>query len=251
MKSFFIWIGKFLFSKKEKQAEEAPLTDGQLAILKAQYKKLKDKAAAESNADNKRREEDKHKHDDVCPKCQSTDVNDRIKRFEGNIDGKSSGSSWSALSFGESQSSGYIKGKFDTNEVNKCNSCQHEWKKFKGALYTGSYEIIEQNLRFLNSFIYAIKKVKNVKWDKFDLKETHKSLEEKQADELKKAKNSWTRKAIEDFWSEFSTEVIIQAAKDSSWHRDTFFEYMKDKEVLNMLKDEFGIRSIKEIYNKI
>lgn len=244
------WLKK-IFSFKTKKVAEVPLTDSQLIVLKAQYKKLKEKALAESQTDTKKWQKEKLDHDGICPKCKSTDVNDRIKRFEGNIDGRSSGSSWSALSFGEGHSSGSIKGKFDTNEVNKCNSCQNEWKKYKGSTYIGSYNIIEDHLMALNSFIYGIKEVENVKWDKFDLKETYKSLEEKKTAALKEAKSRWTRKKIGDFWSEFAVEVIVQAAQDNSWHRDSFFEHMKDKEVLTMLKDEFGIRSIKEIYQSI
>lgn len=139
------WIKKiFLFKKKSNQEE--PLTDGQLLILRREYKRFKEKALEQSNRVNKIRQELKEEHNNICPKCKSTNVTDRIKRFEGEINGRSHGNYWSALSFGSGSSSGYINGKFDTNEVNKCNDCENEWKKHAGLSYWGSSDVIDEGL---------------------------------------------------------------------------------------------------------
>lgn len=60
-----------------------------------------------------------------CPKCDSTKINDRIKRIQGSGRGSMSGS----FLLGSGGFSGSSSFDMDTNEVNKCNNCEHEWKK--------------------------------------------------------------------------------------------------------------------------
>lgn len=69
-------------------------------------------------------ESDKVKVDklnNVCPKCGSTKVVDKISQLKGEINGSSFGY------YGYSH--GSIHGTMDTLEINKCNDCTNEWKK--------------------------------------------------------------------------------------------------------------------------
>ena len=64
---------------------------------------------------------------DICPKCGSNNVVDKISQLKGEINGTSFGT----MSFGSGYSSGSIHGTMDTLEINKCNECSNEWKKIK------------------------------------------------------------------------------------------------------------------------
>jgi hypothetical protein len=52
-----------------------------------------------------------------CPKCRKSNVIDKIRRVKGDISGNFK------LGFGS------VSGKIDTNSVNTCSSCGHEWIK--------------------------------------------------------------------------------------------------------------------------
>ena len=84
-----------------------------------------------------------------------------------------------------------IKEKYDI-EVNKCNDCQHEWKKEKYH-WVGTSEIIESKLDTVYYYLWGIGQSKKVKFDENDLTEKFNSLQEKRAFECNKAMSdsSW------------------------------------------------------------
>lgn len=109
------------FSKKaNEQTEESfhirsikELTVDEKAKLKQQFDRLKERLCSES-VDNRRKEDARvKKANSKCPHCKSTNVNNRIKRLQGEISGSGSGSFSGAGflgigSIGGSYSSNYI-----------------------------------------------------------------------------------------------------------------------------------------------
>ena len=81
-------------------------------------------------------------HDGVCPKCRARqeDIVDKIRQVHG--EGEVSGSF--SLGFGSVSGSMSI----DTNEVNHCNKCGNEWKKFK-TIYVDKTNILITTLNYL------------------------------------------------------------------------------------------------------
>jgi len=116
--------------------------------------------------------------DSKCPKCNSMDVNDRIKRQQGSINGEIGGSFRSSLFYGSGNIGGNIHGKLDTNEVNKCNSCGHEWKKYS-AHFTSSNELIKDNLRYINRCLELNYNLKHCTYNPYDINEECNSIDEK------------------------------------------------------------------------
>jgi hypothetical protein len=239
MGKFFDSIRKIFAGKPDKNV----LTDSDLAKLKKQYQKFMDEVNAESSIQDKVNKEDKGKHDGICPKCKSANINDRIKRFQGDINGRSSGNGWSVLGFGENQSSGYIKGKFDTSEVNKCNDCENEWKKWDGNLYTSRSDMIEKRLRSLRFAMLNFQNSKTVTWDKFDLKEKFESLEAKQKDAIEKMKNDvWVGYAKKD-WANYSIELVEKLFEERGGYD---LRKWKESYDYNFLRERIGLRHINE-----
>lgn len=65
----------------------------------------------------------KKDRDGICPKCKNEEVVDKISRVQG------SGSVHGSLFLGTG--SIYGESEIDTNEVNHCNKCGNQWKKYK------------------------------------------------------------------------------------------------------------------------
>ena len=211
------WLKKIFKSKSVHVSEvnkNQELTDIQLDFLKVKYKKLEEHASELSVQQNKDKSDYIEGVNGKCPKCKSTNVNDRIKRLEGKIDGSSSGYGWNALSFGESYSSGSIHGKFDTNEVNKCNDCQNEWKKAERGNYFYPSGIIDTELSIIGYFLRGLKSARNVTWVKTDLKEKYNSLEEKRAAMLKDAIEGTWAHSTKKFWNDYPIELIEKLAAE-------------------------------------
>ena len=96
------------------------------AIFKEQYKNVIKACEELASKKNKKERERQTKHDGTCPSCGSDQVNERIKRIQG--EGSLSGSFGGSLLGMAGSLSG--SSSMDTNEVNKCNKCNHEWKKY-------------------------------------------------------------------------------------------------------------------------
>lgn len=237
-------IRKFFSGEEKKNTEKKGLTDENLAKLKKQYSDFMEEVSKEAENQNSTNKERREKHDTVCPKCKSTNVNDRIKRFQGNINGQSSGSGWNALSFGESHSSGYIKGKFDTSEVNKCNDCENEWKKWDGSLWTSNHDLIRNRTRSVRISLHTFKEAKEVKWDKFDIKEKFGSLEEKREESLKNLKTSFSLNSAKRDWANYSLELLEKIFEEYGSMSDK--HSFKENYNYSFLREEIGLKHIWE-----
>lgn len=166
----------------------------------------------------------------VCPKCKSTNVNNRIKRIQGSLDGEVSGSSF--LLAGSLY--GSVHGSLDTNEVNKCNSCQHEWK-VKDWDYVSSKDMFEDVVSNIYYYFYRINEAKNVKFDSSDLSEKFNSFEEKRNYELNKALNdTWRIDSIKKTWKDYSIEL---------------FEYVFEKHQKSYMSDFWNFYDVKLLEN--
>jgi len=142
-----------------------------------------------------------------CPKCKSLNVNNRIKQIQCDIHGSSTGFGSSYLFGGSSHSSSSISGKIDTNPVNKCNDCQHEWEIEKAQYYSYSLEDIAHNAcRFLRSCYEAYEE--EVTFNPNDLSEKYSSLEEKKQGLISDLKNIWTANSVKLYFSKYSIELI-------------------------------------------
>jgi predicted Zn-ribbon and HTH transcriptional regulator len=100
--------------------------------------------------------EAKVSHDETCPKCKAGKdyIVDKIRHVEGK--GSVSGS----FDFGF----GSIKGSvgIDTSEINHCNKCGNEWKKFK-IKYVSKSDIVWVALKYLAEILTDTEQ-KNYSW---------------------------------------------------------------------------------------
>lgn len=206
------------------------LKEKRFSKLKEQYQKFEEifsKKASEKNDSNRNSVRESNS---VCPKCNSTNVNNRIKRIQGSLDGEVSGSSF--LLAGSLY--GSVHGSLDTNEVNKCNSCQHEWK-VKNCDYVNSKDMFEDAVSSVYFYFYRIKEAKNVKFDSNDLSEKFNSLEEKRDYELNKALNdTWRIDSIKQTWKDYSIEL---------------FEYVFEKHHKDYMTDFWNFYDVKLLEN--
>jgi len=94
-------------------------------------------------------------HDGQCPKCRSKDVVNKIADIHGK--GKVGGDF--KLGFGS------INGGFniDTHEVNHCNDCGNQWKKFKVKIITKT-DVVRVALNYLGDIYEDPEKNKNFDW---------------------------------------------------------------------------------------
>ena len=94
----------------------------------------------------KEQKENQRTYDSRCPKCHAMQDNivDKIRSTEGQ--GKVEGNFY--LGFGS------VKGRIDVNTeaVNYCKTCKHEWKKFK-VKYVSKTDIIRVALNYLAEII--------------------------------------------------------------------------------------------------
>jgi hypothetical protein len=180
------------------------LAEKRLQILKQQFSEIDkyfDGKATEKNSDGRSRSQ---KTNSTCPKCSGTNVNHRIKRVQGKVDGDVHGSSF----LFSGSLSGSLHGEMDTNEVNKCNDCQNEWK-VNDYKYTYGSELRESSIDRIYYYFYWIEKAKNVEFDKNNLSEKFSSLEEKRKFEMDKALNdSWSIREIKKVWGGYSIELF-------------------------------------------
>jgi predicted transport protein len=82
------------------------MTDSEKELLRAEFKKFKEAFDADVKARSLKIREEVAYRNSNCPKCFSKNVNNRIKRIEGEINGSSSGFGYSSIFGGSYHSSG-------------------------------------------------------------------------------------------------------------------------------------------------
>jgi len=201
-----------IFKSKTRIREERLTAEKRAADLKNEIKIIEDKLNKEIAQEYKSQIEYAQKANSFCSKCGSKNVNDRIKRQQGELNGKFEGHGWNALTLGSSSSYGTISGKLDTNEVNKCNDCQNEWEK-REVGYTFFSEEIETKVRYVLNVLEARFDAIYCKFDALDLTEKFNSFEEKKAYLMKEAASGFYFKHSKEFWSNTSLDALNFFAK--------------------------------------
>jgi predicted Zn-ribbon and HTH transcriptional regulator len=206
--SFLFGLKKSAFSVDKfriKSIEELNSTEKEL--LRQEYQKFTDAFNKKVGKEYAEITQQVIKGNSICPKCNSENVNNRIKRTEGEIKGSSSGYGSSSI-FGSSySSSGYISGKIDTNPVNKCNDCKHEWKilKIYPPMISSLYDVYTKLSQCMDRIHSAYHEIK---FDANDLSEKFSSLEEKKKDSISKLAESYSVKMIQELFSGYSIELM-------------------------------------------
>ena len=103
--------------------EEKDFLKRKESVLKDQKAQVEKRAEDVSSRDYKENEAMAKRINDICPKCKSNTVVDKITRlqWEGNISWSFFLGSWSI----------YWRSSMETNEVNNCNNCWHQRKKYE------------------------------------------------------------------------------------------------------------------------
>jgi hypothetical protein len=114
----------------------------QKAIIAKQLDEIFQMAEKDKDSHNHKEYNSQHISDSTCPRCKGTQVVDRIAQ----VIGKGSVSGSFSLGYG----SVYGSSKIDTNEINHCSICGHEWKKYKNN-YKWASDIITDYLNNLKS----------------------------------------------------------------------------------------------------
>lgn len=114
--------------------------------IEADKKTILSKCGAIASKEYNEQRENKKSHDGECPKCRARvdDIVNKIRQVHGN------GSVGGSFSLGFGSVSGYFS--LDTDEVNHCNKCGNEWKKYK-VKYIGEKDVLKQTLYYLECII--------------------------------------------------------------------------------------------------
>jgi hypothetical protein len=233
--------------KRFKPLQISELTPTEKEIVKCEYEEIQRKIADDNEKIRMQKHELAKLRNEKCPHCFSKNVNNRISRIQGSLSGSSHGS----MAFGFGSSSGSIRGTLDTNEVNKCNDCQHEWKVENpfDYSYTSIYEVMKTLSRQLRRIEKILKG--DVKWNPNDLDEKCKTKEEKIQQEIKYYTNpeNYANKDIFVFLSGASLETINYLVEIKLGEYPTLNEREINDWTYNtdyqMLADYFNIKSLR------
>jgi len=194
----------------EKKLEE----DRVEALYLIESKRLNDKLDSEIDKYIKKETKRVKNENEICPKCKSRKVVDKISQLKGEINGSSSNNSSYGLFGGSSSGSGYIHGSMDTLEVNKCNDCTNEWKKITYNYFsTPSWE---NKLRFLRLTI-------------------------KNLDEKPDAKEPYYLKGVIDFWSGTKLDLFPLFIQRQYLGYMSYEDDYYRKEILELIKEKDDI----------
>ena len=228
---------------KQKKADEDFAKERErtrLQRIKEEFQILKKRAEEEADKINDTNKWWTDKQNDKCPKCGSKHVNERIKRIQGQFDGYIDGDFTGGFLRGSSGSiHGESHGSLDTNEVNKCNDCQHEWKKAK---YDSAWWRARMELNF-DRLVWLLKEYHDAfhaKLDPNNLQETYVEEQEKRTAKILEVDTGSRLKDIQKFFKDISIETIKETAAKEIWppfwssdkkSRDfqKFEEHFKDK----------------------
>lgn len=202
------------FIKRKIELKEKQIADEIKRInhIKSELKIVEHRANGITTKAREDMREDEKKKNSICPSCQGENVNNRIKRQQGEMSGSMSGSGHSSLFHGSSSMSGHVSGKLDTNPVNKCNDCDHEWK-----IYNGSYSNSYTNMKFIaNGLVYELEKYHdalNCTFDPLDANEKYNSIEEKKEALIKKSLPDWRLMTTKQLWDGISFDTFTEYVK--------------------------------------
>ena len=121
------------------------------ALYLIESKRLNDKLTLEQERYYKKEKKRVKNANEVCPKCKSTNIVDKISQLKGEVNGSSYGGYGL---FG--QNYGPIRGNIDTLEINKCINCTNEWKKvsfnshFIAPSWENKFRILRLTVEYLS-----------------------------------------------------------------------------------------------------
>ena len=129
----------------------------QIVALIDETERIKQRCEKIASQEYQEQKENQKSHDNRCPLCRAKkdQIVDKIEQVEGK--GSVDGSFY--LGFGSVSGSMNI----DTNPVNHCNNCGHEWKKFK-TKYVSKTDILRVTLKYLNDLIDNPEHNKRLTW---------------------------------------------------------------------------------------
>lgn len=192
------------------------------ALYLIEYKRLNDKLASQIEKYDKKEKKRIKNANEICPKCKSTKVVDKISQLKGEINGSSYNSSSFGLFGGSSYGSGSIHGKMDTLEINKCNECSNEWKKtFYNNYSTPSWE---HNLRFLRMSVNTLCEHPDEKEDYF----------------IKDVRDFWTGTSIKIFKLFIERHILGYPYFLDDYYKNEFLVLIEDKNKYDILVNKLG-----------
>lgn len=176
-------------------------------------------------------------HNGKCSKCNSTNINGRIRRIKGEIAGRSSGD-WG------------LSGEIDTLGVNKCNDCGHEWKIYEGKPFYIDYGDI---IGYVNTLMRFVGKYSSgeIDWNPNDLSEKFTSKDEKIQSEINRTIEGFWGKNTLRFSGGLSLELLqyvvdIELGKYQMLYRSDIEEWESgDKGILIKY---LGFKSLSDLY---
>ena len=114
-------------------------------LINVGFEQLDNLAESKKVKHNKNENQYESDHNGICPLCRNKKIVNKISRVQGS--GEVSG----YMSFGSG--SIYGSSSIDTSEVNHCNDCGNEWKKYKYNWYSKD-DILREIMSHLD---YALK----------------------------------------------------------------------------------------------
>ena len=125
----------------------------QIVALIDETELIKQRCEKIASQEYEEQKENQRTHDNRCPLCRAkkNQIVDKIEQVEGkgNVSGNLFGVSGSM--------------EIDTNTVNHCNVCGHQWKKFK-TKYVSKTDILRVTLKYLNDLIDNPEHNKRLTW---------------------------------------------------------------------------------------
>ncbi len=198
--------------------------------IKKQFKKIKDEI---SDCVDKKLQDDienVNKKNNICPKCQHDKSISKFIKQE--AEGYISGSSWKALSFGESSISGSFKA--DTKPVNRCTKCDHEWliEELKFNRFNTIDFSVASKINKLFNFIKHKNLISTCTFNPNDITEEYNSLDEKKKDLIEDLERDIF--FCKMLWEGIYIETIIEISKES-------YEYKLNDNVSSLLHQHRGV----------
>jgi len=134
-------------------------TKEQQALLIVDVQEIMVRCDKIASSEYKDQKEARESHDSICPNCHTrkdgNNIVDKIRQVQGK--GKVSGSFY--LGFGSVVGNMEV----DTGEVNHCNHCGNEWKKFK-VKYISKTDIVRVALNYLGELYDNPERNKKFSW---------------------------------------------------------------------------------------